>query len=149
MTIEGILFSASSPERARLLLDEMTAAGWTGITHLDLNRGDAHTHVRAMDPAAIVLDLGSPDGVQREQAFRIASLGRWPVVIFVDHADGNSIEAAVAAGVSGYVVRGLVVGRVQSVVETAMSRFRQMERLRRERDEAVSAFDAFWCPVGR
>ena len=28
-------------------------------------------------------------------------------------------------------------------------RFREMERLRRERDEAVSAFDAFYCPVGR
>jgi len=34
------------------------------------------------------------------------------------------------------------------VVETAIARFRQMEILRRERDEAVNAFAAFFRPVG-
>jgi response regulator NasT len=149
MKIHGILFAASSPDRTRVLLEELTACGWTDVRRFDLSRGDALAHVRATDPMAVVLDLGVPDRILRDQAFRLARTGRWPVVIFTDHSDDEMTEAAMTAGVAGYVVNGLAPGRVCNVVQTAVSRFRQMERLRRERDEAVSAFDAVWCPVGR
>ncbi len=149
MMIDGILFSASSPDRTRLLLEDMKACGWTELSRLDLNRNDVLTQVRDADPTVVVIDLGVPDRTARDNAFRVARTGRWPVVIFTDQSDDDATEAAMAAGVAGYVVSGLEPGRLRNVVQTAISRFREMERLRRERDEAVSAFDAVWCPVGR
>lgn len=149
MMIDRILFSAATSDRARLLLEEMLSCGWTDLSRFDLARNDALTQVRAVDPTVVVIDLGIPDRAARDNAFRIARTGRWPVVIFTDLSDDDATEAAIAAGVAGYVVDGLEAGRLRYVVQTAVTRFRQMDRLRRERDEAVSAFDAVCCPVGR
>jgi response regulator NasT len=148
MNIDGILIAASAPERARLLVEQLAAAGWTGISSFDPARPDVLAHVRSLRPAAVVLELGEPSWAAREQAFRIARDGRWPVVCFVDQADADAIDAAMTAGIASYVVRGLWPGRVQPVVETAIARHRHMELLRRERDDAVNAFSAFFRPVG-
>lgn len=149
MNIDGILIAASAPELAALLTEELNDAGWTGVAGFDPWRGDALAVVRALDPELVVVDLGTPTRAQREQVFRIAREGRWPVVAFVDQTDAAIIGAAVEAGVASYVVRGLGPNRIQPIVETPIARFGAMQRLRRERDEAVNAFDAFYCPVGR
>lgn len=148
-SIDGILIAASTPARETLLTAEFGNAGWTGVTGFDVWRSDAATCVRQVAPEVVVLELGNPTRAQREHVFRLARESRTPIVAFVDTADSASIGAAVQAGVASWVVRGLEPNRVQPVVETALARFREMERLRRERDEAVSAFDAFYCPVGR
>jgi response regulator NasT len=111
-------------------------------------RADALSCLRTLNPTVVVLELGVPDRVTREALFRLAREGRAPVVAFVDQADAATLDAAMAAGVASYVVRGLWPGRVQPVVETAIARHRQMERLRRERDDAVNAFAAVYRPVG-
>lgn len=146
MMIDRILFSAATSDRAHLLLDAMTACCWTGLSQFDLTRSDALSQVRADDPTVVVIDLGIPDRAVRDNAFRIARTGRWPVVIFTDLSDDDTTDAAITAGVAAYVVNGLEPGRLRDVVQTAVTRFRQMERLRRERDEAVSAFNADVMP---
>jgi response regulator NasT len=56
--------------------------------------------------------------------------------MFVDRADLASIEAAVEAGVSAYVVDGLKQERVKPILDMAVSRFNAYSRLTRELDEA-------------
>jgi response regulator NasT len=58
--------------------------------------------------------------------------------MFVDRTDDASIEAAIDAGVSAYVVDGLRKERIKPILDTAISRFRAFERLRQELDEARS-----------
>jgi response regulator NasT len=59
-----------------------------------------------------------------------------PIAMFVDRADLASIEAAVEAGVSAYVVDGLKQERVKPILDMAVSRFNAYSRLTRELDEA-------------
>ena len=148
MNIDGILIAASTPERARLLIEQLASAGWSGISVFDPMRADALTFVRGLNPTVVVLELGDPNRLTREQVFRLARERCWPIVAFVDQADADTLDAAMSAGVASYVVRGMWPGRVQPVVETAIARHRQMEHLRRERDDAVNAFAAFYRPVG-
>jgi response regulator NasT len=59
--------------------------------------------------------------------------------MFVDQADDASIEAAIDAGVSAYVVDGMKTERIKSVLEVAVKRFNAYARLRAELDEARGA----------
>ena len=54
---------------------------------------------------------------------------RRPIVMFTEDAAPASMEAAMAAGVSAYIVAGLQAERVQPVLNVAMARFRQEQKL--------------------
>jgi response regulator NasT len=62
--------------------------------------------------------------------------------MFVDQADQASIEAAVDAGVSAYVVDGLKQERVKPILEMAISRFNAFAKMARELDEARSELES-------
>jgi response regulator NasT len=70
--------------------------------------------------------------------FQVSRAVRRPVAMFVDQSDSASIQAAVDAGVSTYVVDGLRKERVKAIVDMAVSRFNAFERLQRELVEARS-----------
>jgi response regulator NasT len=55
-----------------------------------------------------------------------------PILMFVDESDSESIQAAVRAGVSAYVVDGLKSRSVRPIVEVAIARFREFQALRSE-----------------
>jgi response regulator NasT len=68
--------------------------------------------------------------------FQLSRAVRRPIAMFVDRADRASIEAAVEAGVSAYVVDGLKQERVKPILDMAISRFNAFSRLSRELEEA-------------
>ncbi|MBB5514183.1 response regulator NasT [Rubricella aquisinus] len=55
-----------------------------------------------------------------------------PVAMFVDRSGKALMQAAVAAGVSAYVVDGLRAERVRPVLDMAIARFHEVDRLRKE-----------------
>lgn len=91
-----------------------------------------------IDPDVIVIDLENPNRDVLEHAFQVSKAVMRPVAMFVDRTDQASIEAAIEAGVSAYVVDGLKKERVKPILDTAVMRFRAVERLRRELEEAKS-----------
>lgn len=52
-----------------------------------------------------------------------------PIVLFTDDQDPSSVDAAIAAGVSAYIVAGLHAERVKPVLDVAMARFRREQKL--------------------
>jgi response regulator NasT len=52
-----------------------------------------------------------------------------PIVLFTDDQDPGSVEAAMAAGVSAYIVAGLQPERVKAVLDVALARFRRERKL--------------------
>jgi response regulator NasT len=87
------------------------------------------------EPDVILIDLENPNRDVLEQMFQVSRVVRKPVAMFVDSADRGTIEAAIEAGVSAYVVDGLRKERVRSIVEMSVSRFRAFEKLRVELDD--------------
>ena len=68
--------------------------------------------------------------------FQVSRAVRRPVAMFVDKADSQSIEAAVDAGVSAYVVDGLKRERVKPILDMAVSRFNAFSKLSKELEDA-------------
>jgi len=52
-----------------------------------------------------------------------------PIVLFTDDQTPSSMDAAIAAGVSAYIVAGLQAERVKPVLDVAMARFRREQKL--------------------
>lgn len=121
--------------RASIIEDGLRAAGHTRLTVIADN-----THLMRriveVDPDVIVIDLENPNRDVLEHMFQVSRAAKRPVAMFVDQSDHASIEAAIDAGVSAYVVDGLKKERIKPILDTAISRFNAFDRLRRELDEA-------------
>jgi response regulator NasT len=104
----------------------------------------AETHnllarIYAIDPDVILIDLKSPSRDMLEQMFQMSRAVKRPVAMFVDQSDSASIQAAVDAGVSAYIVDGLKKERVISILDLCISRFNAFSRLQTELDHAKGA----------
>jgi response regulator NasT len=93
------------------------------------------------DPDVIFIDLENPNRDVLEQMFQVSRSVRRPVAMFVDHSDASTIEAAVEAGVSAYVVDSLRKERVKPILDTCISRFKAFSRLRDELDRTRQALE--------
>ena len=95
--------------------------------------------IAALDPDVILIDLENPSRDTLEQMFQVSRLARRPIAMFVDKSDSATVQAAIDAGVSAYVVDGLHKERVRPILDVTISRFRAFDRLYRELTEARSA----------
>ena len=73
--------------------------------------------------------------------FQVSRAVKRPVAMFVDQSDAASIEAAVDAGVSAYIVGGLRKERVKNILDLCISRFNAFSRLQDELDRTRSALE--------
>lgn len=122
------------PARAALLEQALTDHNFTVIARLSSAAGLAE-QVAALQPDVIVIDLDSPDRDTLEHMALVHRNNPRPVVMFTDEGDTDTIERAVRAGVSAYVVDGLNPARVKPIVDVAIARFREYHALRRELEE--------------
>jgi response regulator NasT len=125
-------------ERAALLGDALRAAGCEVVASMIL-RADLQSEVNAAQPDVVIVDMECPDRDVLEDMSRITRHQPRPIVMFVDRSDSESIQAAVQAGVSAYVVGGLSAERVRPVLEVAIARFKEFQSLRSELETAKSS----------
>ena len=97
--------------------------------------------IAAVDPDVVLIDLETPSRDTLEQMFQVSRLARRPIAMFVDKSDSATVQAAVDAGVSAYVVDGLRKDRVKSILDVTISRFHAFDRLQSELKEAKSALE--------
>src|SRR5918993_4831748 len=97
--------------------------------------------IAAVDPDVIIIDLENPSRDTLEQMFQVSRLARRPIAMFVDKSDSATVQAAIDAGVSAYVVDGLRKERVRSILDVTISRFHAFDRLQSELHVAKSALE--------
>ncbi|MEW5420324.1 ANTAR domain-containing response regulator [Amorphus sp. 3PC139-8] len=126
--------------RASIIEDGLREAGHADVTVITEMRGLLRQIVEA-DPDVVFIDLENPNRDVLEQMFQVSRTVRRPVAMFVDRSDAASIEAAIDAGVSAYVVDGLRKERVKPILDMAISRFNAFNRLREELDRTKQALE--------
>ncbi|WLI87975.1 ANTAR domain-containing protein [Massilia sp. R2A-15] len=85
--------------------------------------------IAQLQPDLIIIDAESDARDVLEHIVIASRDERRPIVMFTEDAAPASMEAAMAAGVSAYIVAGLQAERVQPVLHVAMARFRQEQKL--------------------
>lgn len=119
----------------RCVLEEaLCGQGHRVVAQLD-TRADLLLEVRRHQPDVILIDVDAPGRDTLESLDRIHRDVPRPIVMFSCDGDPESIKRAVRAGVSAYVVDGLDVGRLKSIIDVAIARFDEYHTLRRELDD--------------
>ena len=135
-----IVIVDESAARASILADGLLEAGFTQVTRIDETR-NLLTRIYAIDPDVILIDLENPSRDMLEQMFQMSRVVRRPIAMFVDQSDSASIQAAVDAGVSAYIVDGLKKERVKHILDMCISRFNAFSRLQSELEKAKNAIE--------
>ena len=127
----SILIIDENRIRASIIEEGLREAGHVRVTVLNDVNEVART-IEASQPDVVVIDLENPQRDRLEHFFSLSRAIKRPIAMFVDRSDGATIEAAVEAGVSAYVVDGLRKERVKPILDMAISRFNAFSRLTRE-----------------
>jgi response regulator NasT len=88
--------------------------------------------IMQLQPDMIIIDAESDARDVLEHIVIATRDERRPIVMFTEDPDTSSMEAAMAAGVSAYIVAGLQAERIKPVLNVALARFRQDQKLRAE-----------------
>lgn len=126
--------------RASIIEDGLHEAGHYQVSVVHDIRGIARL-IEIQKPDVIIIDIENPNRDMMEHLFQLTRTISRPIAMFVDRSDTASIEAAVEAGVSAYVVDGLKKERVKPILDMAVSRFNAFSRLQRELADAKSALE--------
>ena len=136
----AILVIDENAIRASIIEEGLREAGHARVTVIHEVNGVARI-IDTLQPDVIIIDIETPNRDMMEHLFQLTRTVSRPIAMFVDRSDTASIEAAVEAGVSAYIVDGLKKERVKPILDMAVSRFNAFSRLQRELAEARSALE--------
>jgi response regulator NasT len=85
-----------------------------------------------LQPDMIIVDAESEARDALEHVVMATRGERRPIVMFTNDHDSDTARAAVAAGVSAYIVAGLQPERIRPILDVAMARFEKEQALQQE-----------------
>lgn len=133
-----VMLVDESRKRAAFLERALQDAGYRVVSYAAAG-DDLSAHVREHQPDVIIIDTDSPDRDTLEHLCCISRDQPRPVVIFTHDEDKDKIRAAMQAGVSAYVVRGLASERIKPIIDVAIARFREYQVLKQDLEKASSS----------
>jgi response regulator NasT len=130
-----VLLADSDPERARIVEEGLT--GFAVVRRSSGTGANALLNdIKHWQPDVIIIDCQAPDRDTLENLRTVARENPKPIVMFVEDGDGSLAREAIRAGVSAYIVDGLVETRVRPVLEVAIERFRLVHELQQELEKS-------------
>ena len=128
---------AAQAQRGNALRIGLLEAGYDIIASLpaDLYLPE---RIAQLQPDLIIIDAESDARDVLEHIVIATRDERRPIVMFTESDDTESMEAAVAAGVSAYIVAGLQSDRIKPVLNVALARFRREQKLLEELSDTKS-----------
>lgn len=85
--------------------------------------------IQQLQPDMIIIDAESDARDVLEHIVIATRDERRPIVLFTEDDKTSSMDAAMAAGVSAYIVAGLQAERIKPVLNVALARFKQEQKL--------------------
>ena len=130
-----VLLIDDGVHRGTLLRDELTRQGCEVVGVLD-SATLVHDCVLRLAPDVVIVDSESPTRDTLEHLALLSARHPRPVIVFAEDDADDPMRAALKAGVSAYVVAGLLPERLAGVLKVAVARYDQEAALRAQLDDA-------------
>ena len=130
MQLKALLVK-DDPERSELLKQSLPEFGYNVVAETQT----ASELLKCADqsrPDLLVIDSNFPDEPLFSRLHELSLHKPLPVVLFTGEGNRDVISKAVRAGVNAYVVDGLDQHRLGAILDVAVERFKETERLRLE-----------------
>jgi response regulator NasT len=126
-----IMLVDDAQQDVSLLKDGLQAAGYDVVTApaMALALPD---QVTALQPDVIIIGTESPTRDVLEHISVMTARDPRPIVLFTEDGAHATIQAALKAGVSAYVVAGIQPDRLEAILDVAVARFEREQALREE-----------------
>ncbi|MBA5639114.1 ANTAR domain-containing protein [Duganella sp. LX20W] len=124
----GDVAQRAQAARAQALREGLQEAGYDILASLpaDMYLPD---QIAQLQPDMIIIDAESDARDVLEHIVVATRDERRPIVLFTESEDEQSMEQAMRAGVSAYIVAGLKADRIKPVLNVALARFKQEQKL--------------------
>jgi response regulator NasT len=122
-------------ERSELLKQSLPQLGHDVVAEATL-ADDLLKRVESTQADLLVIASESPGATLLSRLRELALHKPLPMVLFTAENKREVIQQSVRAGVSAYVVDGLQPHRLGTILEVAVARFQETDRLRRELHDA-------------
>ncbi|MCY7294904.1 ANTAR domain-containing response regulator [Alteromonas sp. a30] len=106
------------------------------VEHSYFGRFSLLKQVNELSPDIIVLKVDSLHRDLIESFYQIADFNPKPMVVFSPIDDVNSIKSVIKSGVSAYTVGEIEAERLEHVIDVAIVRFLEEQRLKSELEQA-------------
>ncbi len=126
-----ILLLDEQAERFPVMEAALTAAGYKVVGKVT-TADNIQAAVERTRPDVIIADLDSPGRDTLESMQALNRKQPRPIVMFTNDGDRATIQLAVESGVTAYVVDGMLPERIKPILEVAMMRFHEYQKLRDE-----------------
>jgi response regulator NasT len=126
-----VMLVDDSQKEIRPLKETLLAAGYDVIEE-STSATELLARVAAVQPDVIIIDSDSPTRDTLEQLSFVSAQQPRPIVLFTEDRDNATIQAALKAGVSAYIVAGMQPERLSPILDVAVARFEQERALRDE-----------------
>ena len=126
-----VMLVDDSQKDVSLLKEGLQAAGYD-VVEVSTSAAALLDRVAALSPDVIIIDSDSPTRDTLEHLSFVSAQQPRPIVLFTEDRDNATIQAALKAGVSAYVVAGMQPDRLQPILDVAVARFEQDRALRDE-----------------
>lgn len=134
MSVRVLIVDARS-ERSHTLERALVEAGFEVLMITD-EYCDLHGLVERLEPDAVLIDTRLPSRDVLEHLGHINRRYPRPMIVFSREADSALTRQAARAGVSAYVVEGLVPSLVRSLIDVAIESFETHRQLKHELNRA-------------
>ena len=136
-----VMLVDDSQEEVSLLKEGLVAVGYDVVVVSGPGLGLAE-RVSEVQPDVIIIDTESPTRDVLEHVAVVSACNPRPIVLFTEDRANATIQAALKAGVSAYVVAGMQAERLQPILEVAVARFEREQALREELRDAQTKLAA-------
>lgn len=126
-----ILLIDENHQRAKSLASALNNSRYK-ISHLASPDISLLKQVDEIQPDIIVIDIESPSRDILESLSAISHYNPKPVVMFCAEQDTDTINQSIESGVSAYVVGDVQTQRVKPILDAAVARFREFQKLKEE-----------------
>jgi len=117
--------------RSEILAQSIFESGHEVIARISVE-SNLMNYVEKYNPDLLMIDMMVPTENVLDTISAINDVMPKPIVFFADRSENEVINAVVNAGVSAFVVDGLSATRIKPVMELAIVRFKQNQKLREE-----------------
>lgn len=130
-----VMLVDDSQEEVSPLKEGLVSAGYDVVVVSALGLALAE-RVKELEPDVIIIDTESPSRDVLEHVSVVSAHDPRPIVLFTEDRENATIQAALKAGVSAYVVAGIQADRLQPILDVAVARFEREQALREELRDA-------------
>ncbi|WP_432741863.1 ANTAR domain-containing protein [Methylobacter sp. G7] len=127
-------------ETADQLLEKILIAKGYSVASTAMPEANIQSLVANNDTELLMFNIDSPKKYFQD----IAYLNRnhpLPMIIFATDDTPNTIDQIIKAGVGAYVVNGLEIGRIDSIIHIAVARFKERQQLKNELEKTKSKLE--------